>query len=516
MPTILEENKRLSESILWQLQRNFYDEKGVQAWHGVVPWFITNNNFIATSFAKVMVAYVRDCMASQTLDPSQPIHIIELGAGAGRFAYLCLKALRELWPAGAPPLHYVLTDFAQRNVKFWASHPNFAPYVAEGIVDFARFDAENDKTLTLVQSKQELTAANLPNPTIVVANYLFDTIVQDAFRVENGALMESLVTVLVEEKPEDPAYFPTIADVSVRYAYQPVPNGYYPEPEFNEILHGYAERLGDTAVSFPIGAFRCIQNLLALTHDNLLVLTADKGYNNEADLLYQRDPEPVQHGSFSLSVNFHAIGQYFRQRGGVAWHTVPRETSLAISAFMGRGQTADYPTAQHAFNEYIEAFGPIDFFSLQDYPINPDTPPPLPHLLALLRLSHYDPYYFYTLSNAIAEQLEDGLTNRLEADFIRTLERVWDNHYPMGESRDVAFEIGRHFYKLQRHSRARTFYEESLRFYGEHHITYYNLGLCLYKLGLRPEALTAFQKALELDESYSPARSWRVRVEGEL
>ena len=515
MPTLLEEHKRLSESILWQLQRAFYDEQGVQAWHGVVPWFITNNNFMATAFARVVVAYVQDSMAKQTLDPQHPIHVVELGAGAGRFAYLCVRALQKMWPVGAPPLRYVLTDFAPRNVKFWASHPHFAPLAAEGVVDFARFDAEKDTTLTLHKAGVTLTAATLPNPTIVIANYLFDTIVQDAFRIEEGQLWESLAAVLVEEPPDDPDYFPTIGDVAVAYTYRPVTGGYYEEPLFNEILAGYTQRLGDTAVSFPIGALRCIQNLLALTRRQMLLLTADKGPNSEAELLYQRDPEPVAHGSFSLSVNFHAIGQFFRQQGGGVWHSAPRATSLGISAFVGAEPTAAYPATQHAFAEYIEAFGPIDFFALQDYPIQADTPPPLPHLLALLRLSHYDPHYFYTLSNAMYGQLEQ-LASRLEQDLLHALERVWQNHYPMGENRDVAFEIGRHYYKLERYGRALYFYQESLRFYGEHPLTYYNMGLCQYKMGQLPQALDSFHRALALDESYSPARSWRVRVEEEM
>jgi hypothetical protein len=81
---ILQRGKRLSESLLWWLQRNFFKQRGPQAWaKGVVPYYITSNAWIADSYAKVVLGWLRDCAG--TLDPDHPVTLLELGCGSGRF-----------------------------------------------------------------------------------------------------------------------------------------------------------------------------------------------------------------------------------------------------------------------------------------------------------------------------------------------------------------------------------------------------------------------------------------------
>ena len=126
----LEQNQRLSKSLLWRFQRNFFDRQGVEAWNqGTVPHYITSNPFIANAYAKVIFGFLRDCHA-YGLDPSQPVYIMELGAGSGRFAYHFLKKFFEFFDR-SPLKHiwvkYVMTDFAERNLEFWRSHPLTIP-----------------------------------------------------------------------------------------------------------------------------------------------------------------------------------------------------------------------------------------------------------------------------------------------------------------------------------------------------------------------------------------------------
>src|SRR6185369_11831847 len=84
----LEENQRLSESLLWRLQRNYFERQGIEAWRsGAVPHHITSSPFIADAYAKVVMGFLRDWK----LDRRAPIYIVELGSGSGRFAYAFLK-----------------------------------------------------------------------------------------------------------------------------------------------------------------------------------------------------------------------------------------------------------------------------------------------------------------------------------------------------------------------------------------------------------------------------------------
>src|SRR3982751_97014 len=111
----LEKGRRLSESLLWRLQRNFFDHLGAQAWtQGIVPHYITGNGWIADAYAKVVLGWLRDCAG--TLDLDQPVTLLELGCGSGRFGYLFFERLLDLLDRSSlrqVKVRYVMTDFTE-------------------------------------------------------------------------------------------------------------------------------------------------------------------------------------------------------------------------------------------------------------------------------------------------------------------------------------------------------------------------------------------------------------------
>lgn len=48
----------------------------------------------------------------------------------------------------------------------------------------------------------------------------------------------------------------------------------------------------------------------------MLVISTDKGYTDDFEMEGATDPQVVFHGSFSMMVNFHAMGRYFKASGG--------------------------------------------------------------------------------------------------------------------------------------------------------------------------------------------------------
>lgn len=86
----------------------------------------------------------------------------------------------------------------------------------------------------------------------------------------------------------------------------------------------------DASCLVPIGGLRLVRNLMAMARGRLVMLVGDKvrscdstacghqpcsrrcgmsqGYNSEADMKGLRDPHIARHGSFSMMVNFHALG----------------------------------------------------------------------------------------------------------------------------------------------------------------------------------------------------------------
>ncbi|HEX9256071.1 MAG TPA: hypothetical protein VF938_11020, partial [Candidatus Angelobacter sp.] len=92
-PIVLETDVPLSQSLIWRLQRDFYAERGLKAWtEDLVPSYITNNPFIAEIYAQIVAGFILDCMnlpqkGSRPLSPDNPLRILELGAGTGKFSY---------------------------------------------------------------------------------------------------------------------------------------------------------------------------------------------------------------------------------------------------------------------------------------------------------------------------------------------------------------------------------------------------------------------------------------------
>ena len=77
---------------------------------GIVPHFITCNTFIGRTYAKVLHGFIADCYKQDNTSPGEimsenkrmklnekePLYIIELGTGSGKFSYFMLKALKEM------------------------------------------------------------------------------------------------------------------------------------------------------------------------------------------------------------------------------------------------------------------------------------------------------------------------------------------------------------------------------------------------------------------------------------
>src|SRR6476646_8684527 len=182
---LLEQNVPLSQSVIWGLQRDFYAQRGLKAWNeDLVPSYITNNPFIAEIFAGIVASFLQDCMVptqQASASPSQenPLRILELGAGTGKFSFLFLRKLTALLRSHNIPLHlvrYCMTDTAENLVAEWRENPYLQEFVTSGILEFEVFQAGQEH-----QPKRQ-------GPLVVIANYVFDSLPQDAFTVESGAI----------------------------------------------------------------------------------------------------------------------------------------------------------------------------------------------------------------------------------------------------------------------------------------------------------------------------------------
>ncbi|MCA9932239.1 MAG: SAM-dependent methyltransferase, partial [Anaerolineales bacterium] len=192
---IIEGDRRLSQSLLWQIQRLYFERSGMAAWQDdVVPHSISSNPVMARTYSRVVWGYLRDCAAAaqagdMALDPAQPIYIVELGAGSGRLAHHFLHQFHDRQANGTLAgltVKYVMTDFVPQIVEFWQQQEKLQRWVDAGLLDFALFDVTDKRLLSLRHANLTLTPDRFANPPILIANYFFDSIPQDSFVIEDG------------------------------------------------------------------------------------------------------------------------------------------------------------------------------------------------------------------------------------------------------------------------------------------------------------------------------------------
>ncbi len=508
------ETTRLSHSLLWQLQLNYFDRCGIEAWRsGTVPHHITSSAFTAEAYARVVFGFFRDWYACQH-DSSQPLHIVELGSGSGRFAYLFLKRFVSLHRNSVLkdlPFRFVMTDFTEQNLEYWRTHKWLRPFVEAGVLDFARFDVERDEQLHLIHSGEVLSSETLRNPLVVIANYLFDSIPQDAFSIVEGQLFENLLTLTIPDAESDPTDPDVLSRVEMEFGRNPITADYYEDPSWNRILLDYKQRFTSIDFLFPTAALRCIRNLHRISNRRMLLLSADRGYTSDEALLRGEGmPTIAMHGSFSMMVDYQIIGEYCRLLGGQVMHPQHSHDSLSVSAFMFGSSADHFVETRAAYGEAIGRFGPDDFFILKEGIEQVHHDLGMDHLLAYLRLSGWDFKRFWGCLPVFKKHLAE-ITDSQKQQLHDAILNVWDSYLPIGEVNDLAFEMGTLLLEMDLFSAALEFLQHSVELYGEAPGTAYNMAVCYYNLGAVEQAIVYCDRALHMAPRFAEAKTLRAQ-----
>lgn len=503
-PVVLEAEQRLSRSIRWRLQRRYFERAGATAWSsGAVPYYVTNTPLLAHAYASVLLGWLRDVRGGGC---AAPVTLVELGAGSGRFAYLLLTALAELLPRtpfADTAIRYVMTDLAASSVERWRANEALRPFVARGVLDFAVFDAEEDRELQLLVSGTTLRRGAGEGPLVGIANYVFDGIRQDAFSFRGGALYEELVST-VAPAPLDAATEPELDELVSSYVSRAAALEYYGAPELDAILRGYAGRLEQATLLFPCAAIDCIARLAELARGPFLLLSADRGRAREAPLVNPQSLGMAVHGSFSFDVNYHAIAAYVTQRQGVALTPSHGSPHLCVTAFLLGEHVSGYAETRLAYEQTLEPGGPDGFFSLRQELLARIGEMALTHALAFLRASGWDPRVLADCLPVLWRHQPEA--SELETqDVIDAVRRSWTRYYPIGEEQDLASELGMLLHAYGAHREAIGLFQSSARLHGDRATTRWNIGLCRYALGELEEAFAAFAEATRLDPGFIPA-----------
>ena len=521
-PVILEAKQRFSRSIIWALQRNFYQNQGIQAWMSAgVPHYITNNPFIADAYARVVFGWLRDWYMSGEIILDQPVYLIELGTGTGRFAFQFMKQFFRLLDQS--PLHqikvkYVMTDFVGQNSAFWQSHPALQPFIASGRVDIADFDAEQlDKPLYLRLSAETLTTASVKNPVAVLANYFFDVLPADLFRLRQGALYETLVTVTSDQTEPNLADSDIIKRMGVSYddVEPALVESYYTDPILNQVLFGYRDQLGDTMLLIPALGAQDIGQFNRLANGRLMLVMCEKGHSQLTDLAKIGSPGIAVQGGFSLMVNIHAIRQYVQQLGGEVLDPTHRSPTLYTAALL-TGQTGtNYFDARLAYKQTFDENGPADFFLIKKLIESHCAELSLEQILAYLRQSQWDSYVFHRCFPTLMKRLE-SYPLPLREDVRNAIANIWDIYFHLNDPQDLPFCLATTLQLIGDFPGAIKLFEQSLSLYGDDPNTFYNLAACSLELEQFALTLDYLNKTLSIAPDFESALAMREHVISEL
>lgn len=511
----IEQHKRFSESALWRMQREYFDQEGINAWVNQVPFYITSNPFIAKCYAQIVIAFVRDWTKKHPESKKHPFYIMELGTGSGRFSYYVIKTIEEMLKAldiDDIKICYIMSDFTKHNIKYWETHPALKPYLDRGVLDFAMYDMDSDRPITLVHKNEKLTPELLVNPLTVFANYIFDTVAHDSFAIHEGKLYELLLSLSTDDTNMKDNRPVDMEQISVDYNVKEIRGHYYGDQHLDSILEEYKKLLTETSFLFPIGSFHAIKHLKKLSNDKLFIISTDKGYSTPEQLDHLGHPSISFHGSFSMMVNFHAIAEYFKRSGGDAFLQTSRK-GIKTSVFASGFKIDELPETRVAVEQNVENLSPSDYFTLhsrirdhyQDY--NLET------IASHMEFALWDPHIYLKLSNRVTSLIAEENDVETIQFMAKNMPRLAANYYYMPKTECVLFEIGVFFHAAKNYAEALSYYQKAIPFVGEQFGLFYNMALCQHHLEHQDDALASFKKALELDPESKETQEWITHME---
>jgi hypothetical protein len=496
MTVVLDKDVLLSESGIWQRQCDFYKRSGVAAWYNQVPFYATSNAFIARAYADMIFGFMRDW---HNKNGSKRFRILELGAGCGQFSYLCLQELNKKnnidisW-------QYIMSDFDESLLKFWRNHKAFKSFVDDETVLFVKDKIGDDKGV-LNQYIQESDA-----PIIVIANYLFDSLPVDIYKIANEEIFPVNVTLTTEEDNlDDHQNVKDFENVTLTCLPQPK------EESTDPILNQYKFELLDSYILYPTTSLALLHELVKQTEHGVFLLASDKAYVDIEELDYLNAPELTGHnGCFSMMVNFDAISRFAKLHDGNSLLPSTR-AGIKTAAFSLGFDFRNLDTSANTLARNIEQFAPTDYLNFYRNMQRSLESFNLEDALSFLALSNWDATVFQRLYDRIFEQL-DGADMLSINCLLEHLPVIAEHYYWLEQGQDTLFQIAIIYHTLKHYDAALVYYEKSLDYFEGIFGLYFNMGVCHYHLDQTSEARGYFEKAIKLDPDDTKTKEWLDRL----
>ncbi len=480
---LIEAHKPFSDSLIWRLSEQYYQKEGVDAWRtGTVPHNLTSSAMVGKTYAELIFAFLKDLAAKGQIH--EKVFLLELGAGHGRLAFHILQHLEPLIVASGidlPSYCYVITDIVEENLLYFHNHPQFQAFLEKGLLDVAYFDGLSTEEIHLRHANLHIAPHELKQPLIAIANYFFDSIPMDLYKIKKEEILAVTLGLYTEENPAGMDEEALLDHLEFDYDVEPFFFPFYEDVLLDEVLDAYRHLVKDTYLLFPEKGIQCIKKLKNLSSKGLMLISMDKGFHQVHDLDQGKKPVMITHGSMSFSVNYHALGQYCEKLGGKALFPSYSTFHLELGCLLFLPESESYTETKSAFLRSVDDYGPDDFIGIKKYVWKHLSDFSLMELLGILRLGAYDSFAFKKMLpyfKEIAQKVTFNERMRLHQSILQT----WKMYFNIQEPTDLAFEMAGMLYGLGYYQDALLFFQHSADFFGHSTDSFYNKALCYYQL----------------------------------
>lgn len=504
---IVQKFTRFDESIIWSLLHRFYMEAGPEAWSNkIVPQRSTSNAFCADTYASVVATFFKELMAEGN---SQPPIVIELGGGSGRFAWQFLNRLFNYHFSDddpCPQFTYLLTDGSTKNIEGWKQKDRFSPLIDSGVLEFAELLIEADPVIRT--DKGDIKPADLADrPVIIIANYLFDSIASNMFRMREHQIEQVFIQTESTERKflkKPITSFETITDRFQSRPIKDVPTGH---PIIDGAIQRYSELPGDFHVVVPQICLEFVEKFLD-RKTPLLLLAGDLAYSDPSE--FELESPLIFDTYFAHYTNLHIFGELFKAYGGAMQSQRHKDANFSCSLFSlpGKKQWKDLSLSRtrETALALLKDFNPYDAHEIIELIEETAEDMSIRQSMALIRFSKFDPDVAAACIPHLLYNIEQGEEEIDRPQLYETFMEAYRAYFPDGSETHFDCGIAELFMRLGYHAQALQLIDHSIREFGENASRLFSMALAYLNLGDAGKAEVIVRKAAKLDPQFAPAQ----------
>ena len=517
MRQILQKPVPYPDSLIWELHRRYFHQRGIAAWQsGEVPSGITSNRRAAYQNARIVPEALRD----QQFDADETVYILEVGSGSGQFAINFLNGFHSICAdeseTFADRLHYMITDCALPNLEALSIHPGFIEYRERGAVGFYLYDVLKPQMPVRLDGSRFDPATRLFSA--VIANYVHCALPMTIFRKKDGNYYEKYISIemdgendaeTVKDAGDGVSLVANATEPGLMEKLNPVPSyasvqldTHPTTPQIRQAVRSVASMLDPATIPVPVGTCLHLKGLQPFLKKNGICLISDKGFSDTKTMNGDKPFLPTIHGnSLAHQLNFPLIETFARNIGFSAVGTTD-ETHILKTILVVNAPEIPIPLAHRFGKLFVKENGNIDASDFvkaaDDYFRDGKWKKAAVFYRKGLRLRENSPYLLFRLAKCWRkldkpDEALDCCRQGKTADTSR-------NH-------DFDFEQGLILFRQKKYAEALKHYEASEIQFGGCKQGYYNMGLCWAGMNHMKKAHDAYKKAIEKDSGYKIAKN---------